>query len=84
MGREAELGSLEIGKLADVIAIDLSDPLSQPVHNPISQVVYSTSGEQVSHVWIHGQQKLADRHFTDIDVPRIIAKANEWQQRIQT
>tara|TARA_R110002110_G_scaffold212582_1_gene425549 strand:+ start:925 stop:2247 length:1323 start_codon:yes stop_codon:yes gene_type:complete len=83
MGRESDLGSLEIGKLADVIAIDLSDPLSQPVHHPISQVVYSTSGEQVSHVWIHGQQKLADRQFTDIDIPRIIARANEWQQRIQ-
>lgn len=83
MGREDELGSLEIGKLADVIAIDLSDPLSQPVHHPISQVVYSTSGEQVSHVWIHGKAKLKDRQFTDIDIRPIIAHANEWHGRMQ-
>jgi 5-methylthioadenosine/S-adenosylhomocysteine deaminase len=83
LGREHELGSLEIGKLADVIAIDLSDPLSQPVHNPISQIVYSTSGEQVSHVWIHGKAKLANRSFTDLDVVGVISKAKEWKNRMQ-
>jgi len=82
MGREHELGSLEIGKLADVIAIDLSDPLSQPVHNPISQIVYSTSGDQVSHVWIHGKAKLLDKSFTDLDVEAVLAKAKEWKIRM--
>jgi 5-methylthioadenosine/S-adenosylhomocysteine deaminase len=83
MGREAELGSLEIGKLADVIAIDLSDPLSQPVYHPISQIVYSTSGEQISHVWISGKAKLTNRQFTDIDIQRVVAKAREWREKIQ-
>lgn len=82
MGREHELGSLEVGKLADVIAIDLSDPLSQPVHNPISQIVYSTSGDQVSHVWIHGKAKLLDKSFTDLDVESVLAKATEWKIRM--
>ena len=83
LGREHEIGSLEIGKLADVIAIDLSDPLSQPVHNPISQIVYSTSGEQVSHVWINGQAKLANKSFTDLDVEAVINRAKEWKNRMQ-
>lgn len=84
MGREHELGSLEIGKLADVIAIDLGDPLSQPVHHPISQIVYSTSGDQVSHVWIHGKAKLLDKSFTDLDIEAILAKAKEWKIRMHS
>ena len=84
MGREHELGSLEIGKLADVIAIDLSDPLSQPVHNPVSQVVYSTSGDQVSHVWIHGKAKLDNKSFTDLDIGMVLAKAKEWKTRMHS
>ncbi len=84
LGLEDKLGSLEPGKLADIIAIDLSEPLSQPVHNPISQIIYSASGSDVSHVWIHGQAKLADKTFVDIDVPDILRRANEWRETIQS
>lgn len=82
LGLEDKIGSLEPGKLADIIAIDLSEPLSQPVHNPVSQIIYSTSGSDVSHVWINGQARLADKKFVGLDVDAILARANEWRETI--
>lgn len=84
MGLQDKIGSLEPGKFADIIAIDLSDPLAQPVHNPISQIVYSTSGDQVSHVWIHGKAKLKDKQFVDLDIDAILAKAETWRQQMES
>jgi 5-methylthioadenosine/S-adenosylhomocysteine deaminase len=83
LGLEDKLGSLEIGKLADVVAIDLSDPLAQPVHHPISQIVYSTSGAEVSHVWIHGEAKLIDKRFVDLDIDTVLARADGWRQKME-
>jgi 5-methylthioadenosine/S-adenosylhomocysteine deaminase len=83
LGLEDKLGSLEIGKLADVVAIDLSDPLAQPVHHPISQIVYSTSGAEVSHVWIHGEAKLIDKGFVDLDIETVLARADAWRQQME-
>ncbi len=82
LGLEDKIGSLEIGKLADIIAIDLSDPIAQPVHHPISQIVYSTSGDQVSHVWVNGQAKLVNGEFVDMDINGILAKAESWRKKM--
>ena len=84
MGLEDKIGSLEVGKQADIIAIDLSDPLSQPVHHPVSQIVYSTTGEQVSHVWINGTPKLRQKRFVDLDIPSVLAKADGWRQKMES
>lgn len=84
MGLQDKIGSLEVGKQADVIAIDLSDPLSQPVHHPVSQIVYSSSGEQVSHVWINGVPKLKNKQFVDLDITSVLAKAESWRQKMET
>ena len=60
LGRDNELGSLVPGKLADLIAVDLSDPYLQPVYDPASHLVYSNHGRQVSHSWIAGVPQLQD------------------------
>ena len=83
LGREAELGSLEIGKLADFIAIDLSGPGNQPVYNPISQIIYSASGADVSHSWINGNAVYVDHKFTTLDIDSTIARAKQWKAKIQ-
>ena len=54
LGLEDRIGSLEIGKLADMIAVDLSQPETQPLYNPLSQLVYACNGSQVTHSWIDG------------------------------
>ena len=52
---DKEIGSIEIGKAADVIAIDLGDEMLQPIHNVMSNLVYATGRNQVSDVWVAGQ-----------------------------
>ena len=82
-GLEDEIGSLEVGKLADFIAVDLSAINFQPVHNPLSQLVYSATGHQVTDVWINGEQLLKRRRLLHVDMPRLIANANQWRDKIQ-
>ncbi|MDX5336974.1 MAG: amidohydrolase family protein, partial [Marinobacter sp.] len=82
LGREQELGSLVAGKLADLIAVDLSDPFLQPVYDPASHLVYSNHGRTVSHSWIHGVPQLQDGRLTRIDVPDLMLRVSEWRQQI--
>ena len=82
IGRDHELGSLVPGKLADIIAIDLSDPFLQPVYDPASHLVYSNHGRAVSHSWINGVPQLQDGRLTRIDVPDLMLRVDSWRQRI--
>jgi 5-methylthioadenosine/S-adenosylhomocysteine deaminase len=82
MGREDELGSLEVGKLADLIAVDLSGPETQPVYNPISQLVYACNGSQVSHSWIGGKPVLAQRQLINMDLDSLAGRVRAWRDRI--
>ena len=82
LGLEAEIGSLEVGKAADITAVDLSALETQPVYHPISQLVYAAGREQVSDVWVAGQHLLKDRVLTTMDLQAIIAKAKQWREKI--
>ncbi len=75
-------GTLEAGKWADVIALDFSELESQPLFDPVSQIVYATTRHQVSHVWINGDIKLSERTLTTMDAEGIRARAINWQARI--
>lgn len=83
LGRDHELGSLSTGKLADVIAIDLSDPYIQPVYDPASHLVYSNPGRQVSHSWIGGVPQVQEGRLTRIDVPDLMLRVRAWSDRIR-
>jgi 5-methylthioadenosine/S-adenosylhomocysteine deaminase len=82
MGLGDTVGSVEAGKQADLVLVDM-DPLeTQPMFNAISQLVYATGRQQVSDVWVAGVRKLADGALTDLDADAIRAKARQWRQRI--
>ncbi len=82
LGIDDITGSLAPGKSADLIAVDLSQPETQPVYNPISQLVYAAGREQVRHAWVCGRQVLQDRIPTTLDLPLTIDRATEWRSRI--
>lgn len=82
LGIDDITGSLAPGKSADLIAVDLSQPETQPVYNPISQLVYAAGREQVRHAWVRGRQVLQDRLPTTLDLPLTIDRAAEWRSRI--
>lgn len=54
LGMDAEIGSISVGKKADLCAVSLADPLMTPCFDPVSHLVYVCGREQVSHVWIDG------------------------------
>jgi len=82
LGLEDRIGSLEVGKQADLIAVDLRGPETQPLYHPLSQLVYACNGSQVSHSWIAGVAVMADRKLTHIDLQALALRTNHWQQRI--
>ena len=82
LGLAHRIGSLEVGKSADMIAVDLSDPASQPVYHPISQLVYSVSRDQVSDVWVAGESLYAEGHLSRDNQAEILERAVAWQQRL--
>ena len=83
LGLEADIGSLTPGKAADITAIDLQRIETQPVFDPVSQIVYSAGREQVSHVWVNGELLLSDGELTRINVNRLMADTGSWQDKLQ-
>jgi len=81
-GIDEETGSLEVGKSADMVALDLRDPHTQPVYNPVSQIVYAAGRDQVRHVWVAGRHLIRDGEPTTLDPTAILEEAREWGARI--
>ncbi|MCZ8235890.1 MAG: TRZ/ATZ family hydrolase [Inhella sp.] len=77
LGREADLGSIEVGKLADVIAVDLSAPECRPVYHPDAQLVYVAAREHVSDVWVQGERVLKQRQLTRFNLSQVLAEVEE-------
>jgi len=82
LGLDNEIGSLSIGKAADVIAIDLSHLETQPLYCPVSQIVYAASRQQVTDVWVAGKRLLNQRQLTTINTDELKVKIAQWQARL--
>ncbi len=82
MGLETEIGSLEVGKAADIVAFDLSGLAQQPIYDPVSQLIYATGRDCVKHLWVGGKQLLDDRQLTRMDEQQLSATAIAWGRRI--
>jgi 5-methylthioadenosine/S-adenosylhomocysteine deaminase len=82
LGLEQDIGSLVPGKQADLIAVDLSGPSTQPLYNPLSQLVYAASGAQVTHSWVAGRPLLEERRLTTLNLQETLARAEVWRQKI--
>ena len=82
MGLDTEIGSLELGKAADIVAFDLSGLAQQPIYDPVSQLIYATGRDCVKHLWVAGKQLLDDRRLTRMDEQQLTATAVAWGRRI--
>jgi 5-methylthioadenosine/S-adenosylhomocysteine deaminase len=83
LGLQESIGSLEVGKLADLIAIDLSAPHNVPLYNVVSQLVYAAKASDVRHVMVHGKQVVRDRTVLTLSAAGILEKARQWGERIR-
>lgn len=82
LGLDEHLGSLQAGKAADFIAVQLDGVETEPVYNPVSQLVYATGRDKVTDVWVAGKHLLKDRILTTLESEEILSKAREWRTRI--
>ena len=87
LGLEKEIGTLEVGKKADVITFDMNNLLltplvSKPFHNFIPNLVHSATGTEVDNVIINGKLIVHQRKFTTVDEQKIIEDANKRAEEI--
>jgi 5-methylthioadenosine/S-adenosylhomocysteine deaminase len=82
LGLDARVGTIEPGKQADLCALDLSEPETQPLHHVVSQLVYAASRRQFSDVWVAGRRVLNSGRLTTIDLKETTAAARGWQDRL--
>ena len=82
LGIETSVGSLEVGKAADLVAFDLTGLAQQPIHDPVSQLIYATGRDCVKHLWVAGKPLLEDGRLTRLDETQLIATAQAWGRRI--
>jgi len=76
LGLESEIGSLEPGKKADCIVIDLNKPHLVPLYNIYSHLVYAARGSDVDSVWINGEQLVQNRLPIAADMEKILSQAD--------
>jgi 5-methylthioadenosine/S-adenosylhomocysteine deaminase len=83
LGMEDRIGTLEPGKRADVIVIDLQQPKTQPVYAVESAIVYAASGSAVVTTICDGKVLMRNRKVLTVDVPAAVANAKEYRDKVQ-
>jgi len=77
LGMEKEIGSIEPGKCADIILLDLKKPHLTPLYNPYSHAVYAAAGSDVSTVIVNGKVLLRDRRLTTLDAGEVMGRVEK-------
>jgi 5-methylthioadenosine/S-adenosylhomocysteine deaminase len=87
LGLDGRIGSIEIGKRADLVAVDLSAAELSPVFDPVAQLVYAAGREHVSHVWIDGVPVVEKRQLVLRSAisacGEVLGRMAMWQNRVQ-
>ncbi|HWT15116.1 MAG TPA: TRZ/ATZ family hydrolase [Patescibacteria group bacterium] len=83
LGWDERIGSIEVGKDADLTTIALDEFDTLPVYNPISQIVYAGNRRDVRDVWVRGARKLDGGRLTGFDTERLAATARSWGARMR-
>jgi 5-methylthioadenosine/S-adenosylhomocysteine deaminase len=82
LGMEKEIGSLEVGKRADMITVRLDRAHAQPVYDPVSQMVYALKGSDVRDVMVNGKPVVRNAEILTLHEAQILAKAAEYRMKV--
>jgi 5-methylthioadenosine/S-adenosylhomocysteine deaminase len=83
LGLDHRIGSIEPGKAADLVAVNLSDLALSPIYDPISHLVYAAGREDVTHVWVGGELLVSDGRLVRTDDVDLRARALRWQRLLK-
>ena len=82
LGKDDQLGSLEAGKAADIVALDLGAAVSQPIYDAVSQIIYAGHRDQVREVWVAGKRVVQQGRLTLQEEAGIKLSAQQWRDKI--
>ncbi len=82
IGLEQEIGSLSVGKSADLFVIDLGYPHLQPIYDLISHIVYSMTGLEVETVWCAGKKLFDKGSYISIDKEAVFSSVASFQKKV--
>lgn len=87
LGIEGQVGSIELGKQADLIAVNMTEMVSQPCYDPISHLVYVAGRENVTHTWVDGQLRyhkpeLNNGVFSEVEPHTLSHIVQQWQHKL--
>jgi 5-methylthioadenosine/S-adenosylhomocysteine deaminase len=80
---EDRVGSLDVGKCGDIIALDLSNSNQAPTHDPNSAVVHTTTQDNILMTMIGGRILYERHHLHELDAQRILARAEEMRLKLR-
>ena len=83
LAQDSDVGTLEANKWADLCCADLGGPATQPLRDPVRQLVFLGSRDMVSDVWVAGRQLVSEGEMTRLDWPAVAARADAWAARLQ-
>ena len=83
LGKEKVIGSIEIGKSADIICVDIDNFQCQPVYDPFSYIVYSMNRQNIKHVIINGQTVMKDRKLLTIDEEVLLENVYKYKNKLR-
>ncbi len=83
IGQADQLGSLEVGKLADIVLVDVRRAGMTPLYDPYSHLVYAARGGDVSTVLVHGRLVVADGAVTTVDEEAAMERARRFADRVR-
>lgn len=83
LGMEQSIGSIEAGKCADLVGVDLFTLETQPCYDVVSDLVYSAARNQVTHVWVDGVALLDEGQLTTLDKMELLERTKTWQKRLR-
>ncbi|HMM54262.1 MAG TPA: TRZ/ATZ family hydrolase [Candidatus Desulfobacillus sp.] len=82
LGLDAEIGSIEPGKAADLCAVRLGGIETSPCFDPASHLIYAAGREHVSHVWVNGRIRLEDGVLRQCDTRTLLDTVILWQNKL--
>lgn len=82
MGLADSIGSLEIGKFADIVALEIDQLGSAPTYDPIAQIVYNGHRDQIRGVWVAGRQLVKDGKLTTLEEEKLLERVRYWRDKI--
>ena len=82
LGREGSLGSIEVGKKADFIVLDLNQPHLVPLYSIPSHLIYAARGSDVIHSFVNGRQLMKNRELLTIDEKKLLATMRQMSDTI--